>query len=511
MMNRGKQGAAKMISSVPLDGEGDDSDMKVAAAPSKTSMREAKKAEESMRPSTSVYEVQDGNSDVLFGDQDEAGPEIVLPCGGGAVGESTVSLNDSPADSRYIKNPQDTDVLFGRGRPYQSHPGNLNLHRLVAIHKSIYERSRRFDKLAIADQIVFEINSGRGATAPGRFLRRVERGDYWEEAPHEICREKVAHALRGHIKQAKLANKTPKERTAPRESSSTSTVTLPVRMQMPTDARRVKSTQCSATSLTQHYHAPTNPQPGGLAEFLPPPSALRVLNPTSSLAASIRMLQQPQQWQQPTCMLPQMGLNLVSSAAVESSSIDQLQTLLCDQQQMLQLKQLLQQSRNANSQAAEQAEQHWRLHQEFLLQLLQQSNNVSPLGAFVAERQQKQQLLSQLLLQSNTDNSLSALLEQQQHQQRLLQLWRQPDGRNQLSSLWRNFPNSATAIPSQHSPNLSAGIPQLQEAAVAGFVGSGTNEALRIFLAGELQNLQMQRSLRDATSMTEQDRKSDSG
>lgn len=116
---------------------------------------------------------------------------------------SKLSAKPPIGTSKYIvKTPTDHDVLFGRGWPYQSHPGNMNLHRLVAFHKDRYENSRRFDKLAIADQIVYEIKSGGGKKF-GRFLRRVEGEVYWEEAPDDVSREKVAHALRGQIKKAR--------------------------------------------------------------------------------------------------------------------------------------------------------------------------------------------------------------------------------------------------------------------------------------------------------------------
>ncbi|KAG7350478.1 hypothetical protein IV203_009838 [Nitzschia inconspicua] len=120
----------------------------------------------------------------------------------GSVVESKSSTKPAARTSSTVETPTDQDVLFGRGRPYQSHPGNVNLHRLVALHKDRYERSRRFDKLAIADQIVYEIKFG-GGKSPGRFLRRVEGKDYWEEAPDDVSREKVAHALRGQIKQSR--------------------------------------------------------------------------------------------------------------------------------------------------------------------------------------------------------------------------------------------------------------------------------------------------------------------
>jgi hypothetical protein len=105
-----------------------------------------------------------------------------------------------------IETPQPSDVLFGRGRPYQAHSGNVRLHRIVDRHKDRYSQSRRFDKLAIVDQIVYEVKSKGDGGGAGRFLKRSENGEFWEEVTDDVAREKVAHALRGKIKQARESN-----------------------------------------------------------------------------------------------------------------------------------------------------------------------------------------------------------------------------------------------------------------------------------------------------------------
>ncbi len=99
-----------------------------------------------------------------------------------------------------IVNPESTDVLFGRGKPYQGHCGNQKLREIVENYKGAYMGSRRYDKLAIAEEIVKGIQGGRWGEA-GRFLRRAENGDdFWVVAPDEEAREKVSHALRGKKK-----------------------------------------------------------------------------------------------------------------------------------------------------------------------------------------------------------------------------------------------------------------------------------------------------------------------
>ena len=53
-----------------------------------------------------------------------------------------------------VVKPTEFDVLFGRGKPYQDHPGNLRLHQLVKARKESYMKARRHEKTEIAYNIV---------------------------------------------------------------------------------------------------------------------------------------------------------------------------------------------------------------------------------------------------------------------------------------------------------------------------------------------------------------------
>jgi hypothetical protein len=103
--------------------------------------------------------------------------------------------------------PSPNDVLFGRGKPYQAHEGNVRLHKMVKLQKQRYLNSRRYDKLAIAEEIVKEVQYGR-LGEPGRFLKRADGEEYWEEVSNTIARDKVSHALRGKPRnQSSLAKR----------------------------------------------------------------------------------------------------------------------------------------------------------------------------------------------------------------------------------------------------------------------------------------------------------------
>jgi hypothetical protein len=113
----------------------------------------------------------------------------------------TVDALAAPQNQKIV-NPGPSDVLFGRGKPYQFHGGNQRLREVVNTYKTDYVASRRYDKLAIAEEIVKGIQGGRWGES-GRFLRRADDGeDYWIKASHEEAREKVSHALRGKQKKA---------------------------------------------------------------------------------------------------------------------------------------------------------------------------------------------------------------------------------------------------------------------------------------------------------------------
>jgi hypothetical protein len=95
-----------------------------------------------------------------------------------------------------IKRPGPFDVICGRGRPYQEHHGNKRLHRIAAMYKPRYFKSKRTEKKGIAETIVNSIKNDE--TEPGRFLKRTDDEDdeVWEEVSLANASEKVSHVLR---------------------------------------------------------------------------------------------------------------------------------------------------------------------------------------------------------------------------------------------------------------------------------------------------------------------------
>ena len=104
--------------------------------------------------------------------------------------------NRTPSVPAQILNPVASDILLGRGKPYQEHPGNVRFLRVIILYRDRYLRTqRREDKASVADEIINLLKMDRND--PGRFLKRLENGEEgWVEVNNNIAREKVCHALR---------------------------------------------------------------------------------------------------------------------------------------------------------------------------------------------------------------------------------------------------------------------------------------------------------------------------
>lgn len=82
------------------------------------------------------------------------------------------------------------DIVFGRGRPYQNHPGNVRLKKIVGFYKKWYQQARKADTAGFADKIVALMKSDTDENGNRRrFLRRSE--DYWYEVDDHEAKNKV--------------------------------------------------------------------------------------------------------------------------------------------------------------------------------------------------------------------------------------------------------------------------------------------------------------------------------
>ena len=110
--------------------------------------------------------------------------------------DDNVSPEISPNGSgqNQVDTPSPNDILLGRGRPFQSHPGNKKMLRLVKERKKEYQQLSRDKKRPLVKEIIRFLSLDGG-----RFLKRLEDHtgkSCWEEVSHDIAFEKVCHALR---------------------------------------------------------------------------------------------------------------------------------------------------------------------------------------------------------------------------------------------------------------------------------------------------------------------------
>jgi hypothetical protein len=98
--------------------------------------------------------------------------------------------NEATANSLgRIDVPTRRDVLLGRGRPFQLYAGNRRLAVLINMNKARHDCSwQHGGKGAICDEVIQIVK-----ISGGRFLKRKQDGDGWEEVDHKAARDKVSH------------------------------------------------------------------------------------------------------------------------------------------------------------------------------------------------------------------------------------------------------------------------------------------------------------------------------
>lgn len=100
-----------------------------------------------------------------------------------------------PPTARRIVVPSQSDILFGRGKPFRQHVGNIRLHNLLEEKLHIYMAAKTKEKTILIANLVDEI-----LVEGGRFLK--QDGGPWYEVDLKQAREKVSHGFRTRMKLA---------------------------------------------------------------------------------------------------------------------------------------------------------------------------------------------------------------------------------------------------------------------------------------------------------------------
>jgi hypothetical protein len=129
---------------------------------------------------------------------------------------------DADAALDVLDYPRSTDVLFGRGKPFQEYPGNIQFGELIQKYWKLHQQSDRFEKCTISVQIV------QHARASGvRFLKKNDSGQGrvggWIPVNDKVARERVSHTMR---------NITQSRNKLPAQQAPHAPVTVPVPVAM---------------------------------------------------------------------------------------------------------------------------------------------------------------------------------------------------------------------------------------------------------------------------------------
>jgi hypothetical protein len=99
-------------------------------------------------------------------------------------------LEEHPEASRIVV-PSQMDILFGRGKPFRQHQGNLRLSSLVEDRLAIYLVSQTKDKSNMIEEVVSKVH-----LEGGRFLKQDGPGMPWLEVDHQQSKEKTSQSFR---------------------------------------------------------------------------------------------------------------------------------------------------------------------------------------------------------------------------------------------------------------------------------------------------------------------------
>lgn len=121
---------------------------------------------------------------------------LPLPSGRGPLDQLSIHLHISSFFSEMMIQPNENDILLGRGGNNNKHVGNAQLRRLVQMHCGAYKKSNKKAKSAIAWELVKYIQN---LSPPGRFLRKDPETNEWEIVDDKIAKEKMNQSLRDAV------------------------------------------------------------------------------------------------------------------------------------------------------------------------------------------------------------------------------------------------------------------------------------------------------------------------
>ena len=102
-------------------------------------------------------------------------------------------LSQEPEDRTQIVEPNEDDVLFGRGGMTNHHPGNKIYRSLVEAHKPDYNIAPTKMRPRVAKRIIFAMRNSKKNI---RFLKRDSKTNTWFDVGDAVASSKCSQALR---------------------------------------------------------------------------------------------------------------------------------------------------------------------------------------------------------------------------------------------------------------------------------------------------------------------------
>jgi hypothetical protein len=116
---------------------------------------------------------------------------------------SNRSSSDNP-DEEVILFPGENDIISSQNRRYETHHGNLMFNLLIATYISDWESARtRSSKIKITKEILQAVK-----ISYGRFLRKRQDDNGWEQLKDGKARDKISHALSRALDKQRAAGTT---------------------------------------------------------------------------------------------------------------------------------------------------------------------------------------------------------------------------------------------------------------------------------------------------------------
>jgi hypothetical protein len=169
--------------------------------------------------------------------------------------------------------PTQKDVLLGRGKPYQNHPGNVNMRRLAMLYKDRYSQAHRDSRSGISMELV-----DRLLATGAHFLKRVvnvtdcqstsdgrDAIETWEDASLTEACEKIGHVLRAGRKTTRKVLKKQIHSTSKLAHSDSRTIRDVSKYKVPVE-------QIARTGTTATMDPPFVTRPPASAGLVPWPT-----------------------------------------------------------------------------------------------------------------------------------------------------------------------------------------------------------------------------------------------